>query len=39
MMKPVLKFIEEQIQFFKEQGHLRLERISPPDELEFLKGA
>jgi hypothetical protein len=32
-MKPVSKFTEE------EQGHLRLERISPPDELQFLKGA
>jgi len=39
MTKLVLKFTEEQIQFFKEQGHLQLERISPPDELEFLKGA
>jgi hypothetical protein len=39
MTKPVLKFTEEQIQFFKEQGHLRLERISPPDEVEFLQGA
>jgi hypothetical protein len=39
MTKPILKFTEEQIQFFKEQGHLQLERISPPDEVEFLKGA
>jgi hypothetical protein len=39
MMKPVSKFTEKQIQFFKDQGHLRLERISPPDELAFLKGA
>jgi hypothetical protein len=39
MKKPVLKFTEEQIQFFKEQVHLRLERMSPPDELEFLRGA
>jgi hypothetical protein len=38
MKKPVLKFSEEQIQFFKELGHLRLEQISPSDELEFLKG-
>jgi hypothetical protein len=29
---------EKQIQFFKEQGY-RLERISPPDQVEFLKGA
>jgi hypothetical protein len=39
MTKQVLKFTEEQIQFFKEQVHLRLERITPPEELEFLKGA
>ncbi len=38
MKKPVLKFGEGQIQFLKELGHLRLEHISPPDKLEFLKG-
>jgi hypothetical protein len=34
-----LALSEGQLQFFKEQGCLRLERISPPDEAEFLKGA
>jgi hypothetical protein len=35
MTKPVLNLTEEQIQFFKEQGYLRLERIGLPDEVEF----
>jgi hypothetical protein len=38
MKKPVLRFSEEQGQFFKELGHLRLERINPSDKLESLKG-
>jgi len=37
--KPALTLTEEQILFFKEEGYLRLEQISPPDELELLKGA
>jgi len=39
MTKPKLALSEEQMQFFKEQGYLRLERISLSDEAEFLKGA
>jgi len=35
--KQTISLTEEQIQFFKENGYLRLEYISPPDEVEFLK--
>ena len=38
MSNSTLTLTEEQIQFFKEQGYLRLEQISPPEEVEFLKG-
>jgi ectoine hydroxylase-related dioxygenase (phytanoyl-CoA dioxygenase family) len=38
MIKPTLVLTEEQIQFFQEQGYLRLENISPPEEVSFLKG-
>src|SRR5215469_10116848 len=38
MIKSTLTLIEDQIRFFKEKGYLRLEQISPPDEVEFLKG-
>jgi ectoine hydroxylase-related dioxygenase (phytanoyl-CoA dioxygenase family) len=37
MINPTLTLNEEQIQLFKEQGYLRLEQISPPEEVEFLK--
>jgi hypothetical protein len=39
MTKQVLKLAEKQIQFFKEQGVSPLGRISPPDQVEFLKSA
>ena len=35
---PRITLTEEQIQFYKEHGYLRLERISPPEEVEFLRG-
>jgi ectoine hydroxylase-related dioxygenase (phytanoyl-CoA dioxygenase family) len=38
MIKPTLALSEEQIQFFQEHGYLRLEQISPPEEVNFLKG-
>jgi ectoine hydroxylase-related dioxygenase (phytanoyl-CoA dioxygenase family) len=38
MTKSTLTLSEEEIQFFKEQGYLRLEQISPPDEVKLLKG-
>jgi ectoine hydroxylase-related dioxygenase (phytanoyl-CoA dioxygenase family) len=38
MVKSTLVLSEEQISFFREQGYLRLEQISPPEEVEFLKG-
>jgi ectoine hydroxylase-related dioxygenase (phytanoyl-CoA dioxygenase family) len=37
MLKSALALSKEQIQFFNEQGYLRLENISPPNEVEFLK--
>ena len=37
MIKSTLALSEEQISFFKEHGYLRLEQISPPEEVEFLK--
>src|ERR1700759_4804568 len=37
MINPTLTLNEEQIQLFKEQGYLRLEEISPPEEVQFLK--
>jgi ectoine hydroxylase-related dioxygenase (phytanoyl-CoA dioxygenase family) len=37
MIKSTLALTEEQIQFFGENGYLRLEQISPPDEVEFVK--
>jgi hypothetical protein len=38
MSNSTLKLTEEQIQFYNEQGYLRLEQISPPEEVEFLRG-
>jgi ectoine hydroxylase-related dioxygenase (phytanoyl-CoA dioxygenase family) len=38
MIKPTLVLNEEQIQFFRENGYLRLEQVSPPEEVTFLKG-
>src|SRR4029077_10648630 len=38
MGNPRITLTEEQIQFFKEHGYLRLEQISPPAEVEFLRG-
>jgi ectoine hydroxylase-related dioxygenase (phytanoyl-CoA dioxygenase family) len=37
MIKSTLVLTEEQVQFFKEQGYLRLEQISSPEEVQFLK--
>ena len=38
MGNPRITLTEEQIQFYKEHGYLRLEQISPPEEVEFLRG-
>jgi len=38
MINSTITLTEEQIEFFKEHGYLRLEQISPPDEVEFLRG-
>ena len=38
MSNPTYTLTEEHIQFYKEQGYLRLEQISPPEEVEFLRG-
>jgi ectoine hydroxylase-related dioxygenase (phytanoyl-CoA dioxygenase family) len=38
MTKPTLALNEDQIQFFQEHGYLRLEQISPAEEVSFLKG-
>jgi ectoine hydroxylase-related dioxygenase (phytanoyl-CoA dioxygenase family) len=37
MKQSTITLTGEQIEFFNEQGYLRLEQISPPDEVEFLK--
>jgi ectoine hydroxylase-related dioxygenase (phytanoyl-CoA dioxygenase family) len=37
VIKPTFALSEEQIQFFKENGYLQLEEISPPGEVMFLK--
>lgn len=34
----VVALTAEQIAFFRKQGYLRLEQISPPEEVEFLRG-
>src|ERR1700745_1230970 len=38
MGNPQITLTEEQIQFYKEHGYLRLDQISPPEEVEFLRG-
>jgi ectoine hydroxylase-related dioxygenase (phytanoyl-CoA dioxygenase family) len=37
MGNSTLALTEEQIRFYKENGYLRLEQISPPEEVEFLR--
>jgi ectoine hydroxylase-related dioxygenase (phytanoyl-CoA dioxygenase family) len=37
MGNATLALTEEQIRFYKENGYLRLEQISPPEEVEFLR--
>jgi ectoine hydroxylase-related dioxygenase (phytanoyl-CoA dioxygenase family) len=37
MGNSTLALTEEQIQFYKENGYVRLEQISPPEEVEFLR--
>jgi ectoine hydroxylase-related dioxygenase (phytanoyl-CoA dioxygenase family) len=38
MKQPTITLTEDQIEFYKENGYLRLEQISPPEEVEFLRG-
>jgi ectoine hydroxylase-related dioxygenase (phytanoyl-CoA dioxygenase family) len=37
MIKSTITLSEEQIQFFKENGYLQLEQISPPDEVNLVR--
>jgi ectoine hydroxylase-related dioxygenase (phytanoyl-CoA dioxygenase family) len=38
MIKSKVTLSEEQIQFFKDHGYLQLEQISPPDEVNLVRG-